>query len=189
MKRKRLFRALRQGLFCLAASALIWSWIFTFLTDTDHAHKIVLYADMGDFAWRELAVTLEEKAPEGIRFVQAHPFTYALMNSADLEQADLYVLTAAQAEEYASLLAPVPDALRGSPLLRTMADGAQGLILYEAASGRGIAGSMLRYAEQPDADWYLFFGARSPHLSQEPPGLDTAAVETARQLIQLEQKD
>ena len=111
MKKKQVFRLLEHAFLCLLASAVFWSWIFTFLTDAARENKIVIYANMRDFRWKDLAVSLEESSPENIRFVQVHPFTYALMDSSDLEQADLYVMTEAQAREFARFIVPLPDSL------------------------------------------------------------------------------
>ena len=135
MNRKRIFRLLRYGAACLAASALLWGWIFTFLTDAAPENKITLYAQMRDFRWKELAVALEEEAPEGIRFVQVRPFSYAMMDSGPLARADLYVMTAAQAEEHRDWIGPPP----GEP--EAGREAPAGLRIYEAERGEGCAES------------------------------------------------
>ena len=78
MRRRTFFRLIRRFLACLIISAVFWSWIFNFLTDAGPEQKILLYADMREFRWKELAITLEEDLPEGIRWVQVHPFSVQL---------------------------------------------------------------------------------------------------------------
>ena len=176
MNRKLIFRLIRYGAACLAASALLWSWIFTFLTDAPPENKITLYADMKSFRWKELAIALEEEAPDGIRFVQVHPFSYALMNSEGLKQADLYIMTPAQAAEHREWIGPMPgnQETGGDEM-------PEGLLLYNAENGEGAAGSYLNYGEQPGENWYLFFGRQSLHTGEQ----DLAAEEIARGLIRL----
>ena len=169
MRKKRTLRLLGRALACVLASAVFWGWIFTFLTDTDPERKIVIYADMREFRWRELSAALEEQAPEGIRLVQVRPFTYALMNPAALEQADLYVMPESHAEEYADWILPAPE--------RESA----GLLLYDAETGEGAAREYLNYGECPGENWYLYFGARSSHAG----GVDSAAGEIAERLLRL----
>lgn len=185
MKARSLLRALRRGLLCLAASALLWNWIFNFLTDTGRENKIVVYADMRDLRWKELAAALEDSAPDSIRFVQVHPFAYAMMNSADLEQADLYIMTAAQAREYAGLVAPPRDDLSALSGAVTLDGGLQGLLLRGGGPDSGAASAYLNYDEQPGESWYLFPGAASLHWRSAENSLDDAALETAARLLEM----
>lgn len=149
---------------CLAAGALFWSWVFTFLTDASPAEKVTLFANMLEGRWKELSVRLEEEAPEGIRFIQAHPFSYALMDSTALSQADLYIMTPAQAEEYAEWVVPGTERM-----------------IYDAGSDEGAAKEYLHYAERLGEDWYLYFGAGSQHTGET----DEAAKSIAEILLKL----
>ena len=183
MNRKVFFRLLSRGFLCLLASAVLWSWIFTFLTDAPRERKIVLFADMKDFRWHDLACALEANAPEGIRFVQVHPFTWAMMDSSALEQADLYILTAAQAEEYARFLAPLPASLPPSLTALRPEDGTEGLLLCDPASGTAAAAEFLAYGEHPEERWYLFFGAASLHAAGPEAASDGKAFPVAEALM------
>ena len=185
MKGRQILRLLRRGFLCLLVSAVFWSWIFTLLTDTGRENKIVIYADMKDFRWKDLAVTLEEKVPETIRFVQVHPFTYAMMNSSDLEQADLYIMTAAQAEEFSRFTAPLPTDLPEELASLPRDESLGGLLLFDAEAGSGAAVDYLNYAYLPGENWYLFFGANSLHLPAEENKEDAAAMITACVLLSL----
>lgn len=161
---RKLLRVLRRGLACLCVSAVLWAWIFTLVTDASPAQKIVLFANLKEGRWHELAAALEKDAPEGIRFVQAHPFSYALMNSDSLRQADLYVMTPAQALEFADWIDPEKR-----------------MLLYSAGTASGAAVSFLDYAERPGEDWYLYFGVSGLHAG----GLDHAAESVAERLLAL----
>ncbi|MBQ3705442.1 MAG: hypothetical protein II888_03225 [Clostridia bacterium] len=173
---KRVFRIIDHCLLCLLACAFLWNWIFTFLTDTDPAHKLVIYANMRDFQGEKLATALEEEDLGNIRFVQAHPFSYALMDSEAIRFADLYIMTESQAEEYREWIAPLPESISPVPA----ADAAlNGLVLREAGTGTGAASGYLPYEAQQDETWYLFFGRESLHTGEE----DDAAVWAAEMIL------
>ncbi len=180
MKAKTVLRLLRRLLACLLVSAVFWSWIFNFLTDAAPENLILLYADMPSFRWKELAAALEEDAPENIRWVKAHPFSYAMMNSAEVETADLYVMTAAQADQHPDWLAPAPESL---------ADGRETLqrngIIYGIRLDPA-ANAFFRFGEQEAGPWYLFFGARSTHVSGAPEAKDGAAERIAARLLAMD---
>lgn len=175
---RRVFRIIDHCLLCLLACIFLWNWIFTFLTDTDPAQKLVIYADMKDFRGKELAAALEEEAFGEIRFVQVHPFSYALMDSEAIRFADLYIMTGNQAEEYREWISPLPESIRESPA----ADGAlDGLLLRAAGADNGTAAGYLPYEAQEDESWYLFFGRESLHTGEK----DDAAIQAAETILGL----
>ena len=185
IRRKQISRMAGHGLLALLGAAFLWSWIFTsFLTDTDPGQKVVLYANMRQIRGRELAIRMEEAAPAGIRFAQARPFSHALMNSDALRTADLYIMTAEQAEEYRDWIAPLPAGLpekakraevlavsgleEEKPEEKTEA----GIRIFDGAAGEGALAELLSYGDQPGEDWYLFFGRHSLHTGEQ----DAAAI-------------
>lgn len=180
-KRNRFASLLPPMLLWLLLSMLIWSWIFTFLTDTTRDRKIVLFADLPEFADVQLAGRLEQALPARLTMVQAHPFTYAMLDSEQLTSADLYIIRASQMTEYLSWLAPLPEGFRDGTLW-TESGSPLGLRIYDAAADAGAASSYLTW-RLPDGtaeDCYLCFGAQSPHLS------DGAAQAIASELLALE---
>ena len=189
-KLRRLFRLLPHLLLWLLASALLWSWIFNFLTDTDREHKITLFIGMQSLRDRPLAVALEENLPEGIRMVQVHPFDYALMDSVSLETADLYIMTEAQAREHRDWLCALPTELDPSPGTLELDGETVGLRVYAAKGDLlpavSVAASYLNYMEMPGEDWFLCFGRGGTHLTGLENGLDNAALTVAGQLLTLE---
>lgn len=180
MKAKTLFRLIRRFLACLLVSAVFWSWIFNFLTDAAPENRILLYADMPSFRWKELAAVLEEDAPENIRWVKVHPFSYAMMNSSEVETADLYVMTAPQAEQHPDWLTQAPDSLAAGRETLQWDNVIYGIRLDPAAD------EYFRYKEQEAGPWYLFFGARSTHLPGAPEAKDDAAWQMAVRLLEMD---
>ncbi len=197
MKRvRRVLVLLHRALICLLAGAFLWGWIFTFLTDAKPENKIVIYADLREGSWKELAVALEREAPESIRFVQVRPFSYALMNSNGLRNADLYVMTAPAMAEYGDWLGPVPEALAErypDQIIRIRREGTgenvdrtedplSGIRIFQAETGKGAAKAYLPcFAERPDEDWYLCFGRESLHTGIT----DDAALILAEAILRL----
>ena len=182
MRKGIVLRLIRRFLACLLFSAVLWSWIFSLLSDPGPECRILLYADMPSFRWKELAVALEEQAPEGISRVRVHPFSYAMMNSAEVETADLYVMTAAQAREHPDWLAPAPDRLASGRETLEMNGAACGVRLDPAAD------FFFCFSRQEAGPWYLFFGARSLHLPG-PEAKDDAAARIAETLLALDSPD
>ena len=178
-KPKLIARQIPLLILCLMFSVLVWSFVFNLLTDTDAAHKLVVYADAELPDATGLAVRLEEGRGEAIRMVRVHPFTYALMDSAELIRADLYLMTESDLTEYAEWLAPVPEALRGAGELFTGEDGEPYAIRLPALAGDG------RWVRHEGGSLWLAFGAASLHLPGNADAADAEAVACAERLIGL----
>ena len=164
-------------------SALLWSWIFGFITDTTPARKVTVFADVYACADVELAVALEAEKPEGIRMVKVHPFSYAVFDENNLLSADLYVVPASEAEEYLASFAPLESSSDPDKTGYYADDGLlYGLRIYDAASHTGAAAQYLTYTAPGAAeeDYFLFFGAASAHLT------DGAAQAVAARLLALD---
>lgn len=169
-------------------SVLLWCWIFSLAMDTVPAKKITLYIDGSVSRPVELAAALEENLPEGIRMVQAHPFSYAMMDSESIRGADLFILPEEEADVYREWFAPLPEAFRSGSDDLLMRDGVPlGVPVYDAGSGLSAAGSFILYAEsgQPEHRWYLCFGNQSLHVAGNPNAADSAAVTVAEGLLRL----
>lgn len=155
----------------LMLSVFLWSWIFTFLTDTDRAHKIVVYADTQVSAGTELAVLLEKQAGEDIRMIRVFPFSHALMDETPLRQADVYLMGAAAAEERKDWLQPLSDTSPAEAYLTL--DG-----LPYGIPAKRSASAYIRYTEENPM--YFFLGAQSVHLE------DGEALRTVYHLLEVE---
>lgn len=160
---KRIFSHLHTFVLWLLISALFWSWIFTFVTDTSPERKITVYCDVRQLEDTALAVALEENMPEGLRMIKAHSFDYVMFGVDAFYQGDIFILPASSVETYAEFLAPV--------------DGVDSVKIYDAAAGAGAAMAYIHYT---DEDYYLFLGSGSAHLE------DGKALAVARQLLAME---
>ena len=163
-------------------SLLIWSWVFSLITDTTSARKITLYVDGSVVHATNLAVLLEEGLPAGVRMAQVRPFSYAMMDGDALRRADLYVMPESDAVEYLNWLAPLPDVYVSSPGALLSADGVPlGVPVYDAGASLSVAASYVQYHSdgKPDQRWYLCFGTQSLHVPGNPGAVDDAAVSAA----------
>ena len=165
-------------------SALLWGWIFTLVTDAPRQKKVVVFAEAYGVEETALAAALESALPDGIRMVQAHLFSYAMFDDSELLDADIWIVRASDAAEWADSSAPldtVPFDTGGAPLF--VLDGtAYGVLIHDADGG---AGSGLIQYDAPGAeaeDYYLFFNRSSPHTG----GTDTAALPVAARLMEME---
>ena len=167
-------------------SVLLWSFVFVRLTDTDPAHKVTLFIDARVPDPTELSARLEEELPPELKLVQARPFSYALMNSDSLRGADLYVMPAAQAQEYREWIGPLPAELAGEPGCLIM-DGAAFGVPLSRPEGDPAAASQIIYSREGEekAPYYLFFGAASRHTPGREGAVDGAALSVARCFLTL----
>lgn len=169
----------------LVLSTMLWGWLFTLKTDTAPAHKITLYIDAAGVRDTALAAKLEETLPENIRMVKVHAFSYAFFDDQALSGADIFIVPERSAEGWRDSFAPVENPSGDSLRLE---NGAAGILVYNAASGRGSAASYITYLNE-DGDpenFYLFFGARSAHYAGNDNAVDNAAAELARAFMELE---
>lgn len=144
-------------------SALFWSWIFTFVTDTSPDKKVTVYCLTPEIRDTEMAAALEETMPEGLRMVQVHSFDYVMFGVDAFYQGDIFILPASEIENYQELLLPPEDG--------------QNVRIYDAAESTGAAQTYISYA---DEDYYLFLGTGSMHLE------DGKALAVARAILNLE---
>ncbi len=143
-KRKKFLDLIPLMLAWAVFSVIFWGWIFTFLTDTAPENKIVLYVDGEVADPTAFALAMEKCGAEGIKMVQARPFTYAMMADSGLDRADLYIVPASHAEEYGEWFA------QGEPVL-----------VHDPAGGVSVAAAFIAYADEV---YYLYYGKDSVHL-------------------------
>ncbi len=144
---KNILRQLHTFVLWALASALLWSWIFTFVTDTSPDRKVTVYCYVDEIRDTELACALERTMPEGLKMIKVHSFRYVMFNIDSIENGDIFVVPASVIGEYDELFTDV--------------NGQYGVKIYDAASHTGAAAEYLGYG---DEDYYLFLGANSPHL-------------------------
>ena len=160
---KRILSQWHTFVLWLLVSAIFWSWVFTFVTDTDPERKITVYCKVPEIQDTALAVALEADMPEGLRMIKVHSFDYVMFGVEAFYQGDIFIVPASELETYADLLLPMA--------------GGEGVKVYDAATGSGIAASYIRYGNE---DCYLYLGTGSVHLE------DGKAQAVARALLAME---
>ncbi len=159
---KRILSRFPVYLLWALASVILWSYVFSFITDAKPARKLSLYISIDQIEEVELAARLEEKGlPDGIRMIKVRPFSYAMFSDQDLLSADLYIVRASEAESWRDSFRPLPDGMDGD---LELGNGAQGIRVYDAETGVGVFDDLIDYSASGAAeDCYLFFGAQSQH--------------------------
>ena len=180
---KNIFSRLHVYVLWLLASAVLWGWVFTLVTDAPQAEKVVVFVDAYGCEDTALAEALGEDLPAGIRMVQVHPFSYAMFNDSELLSADIYIMRASDAADRADSIAPL-DTIPfdpGGAALCEIGGTACGVMIHAAG---GAASGFIQYEDggAPAEDYYLFFNRESPHTGET----DTAAVTVAARLLALE---
>ena len=189
MRKSRKAAALIPALMIwLILAVLFWSWIFTFLTDTDPAHKVSLFADVEACRDKELAIKLEKELPDGIRMVKVHRFAYAMFDSNNLRNADLFILKASDLEQYREWLAPLPQQFAEQAVLFDENGVALGIPVFDPADRTVVAGEWLTYAipDESNEQYCLAFGASSAHLPDLSDHPDLSSVIIAEKLLSLQ---
>lgn len=179
---KKLLSLLPLMILWLMLSVILWGFVFTRLTDTDARHKIVVCVDAQVSGSTELAVELEKEKDAALRMIQVRPFSYAMLDSSVLRQADLYIIPLSDAETYADWLTPLPEEMSDQPELLLREGVAWGIKIYDAALARGSADAYIGYGPE---DYYLFFGKSSLHVPGNPDAADCLALDIARRLTEL----
>ena len=162
----------------LILSAVLWGFIFNIVTDAPAAKKLVLFAEVESCEDRALSALLEEKKPDGLRFVQVHSFDYVMFDEHGLLNADLYIVSAGSVEGYRDSFAPLDlTKLDTEGLTLLELDGQPcGVRVWDGKEG--VASSYFGYGE---GDYYLFVGANSLHAGEK----DDAAYWMIRELLKL----
>ncbi len=186
-----MFRQIRRKAAGLVIPFILWTmavviiggFIFSRITDTDPAHKITIYADCDIRDGAALADLLEQQLDDPVRMVKVRPFTYDLYGTEDIRKADLYIVSAAKAEEIRPWLAPLPENMRDQEDLLVLDDEPYGIPVYMT----GIpGGSMRTYLDYDCGEtYYLAFSAASLHLSGNEGATDDRAAETAEVLLDI----
>ena len=166
-------------------AALLWIWIFSFITNTSVDKKVVLFADVPVIRATELSIELEKDKPENIKMVKAKSFENAMMMSSEIAVSDMYIVGSEAIDKYFDSFAPLSGEYVDSFDADVYAvDGViYGIKVFDKESGKGIAMDYIGY--YTDEDYYLFFGVRSAHCKSLGFGDDDAALSIARRLFEL----
>ena len=178
---RRILQQIPLLIIWLMASALLWGFVFTRITDTDAAHKIVICIDAETPGAAELATKLDDLNRGDIRMVQVRPFTYAMLDGSALTSADLFIVSESNMQTYREWFAPCPEGFAAD---------------FPAWEENGI-----RYGIPVHADfksfqplrpyinfesselYYLCFGKESLHLDSNDSAVDNEAPYFAEILL------
>ena len=162
---KRIFRLTPMLITWAMLGVLFWGFVFTRITDTDRAHKIVLCVDAQVPGAAELETRMTGLARGPIRLVRVLPFSYAMMDASTLTDADLLIVRDTNLERYADWFAPWPEQLSSAGRFWERDGVPCGLLIHTAGQADALS-AYIDYAQPPqdgDADYYLCIGAHSLH--------------------------
>ena len=166
------------------AVVIIGGFIFSRITDTDPQHKIVIYADCEIRGSAELADLLEQQLDDPIRMVKIRPFTYDMMfGSSEIQNGDLYIVSAAKAEGLRGWFVPLPENMRDMDNLLVMEGIPYGIPVYSRETRDYTAAAYFDY--DPRETYYLVFSAASTHLAGNDGATDNRAAEAADALLEI----
>ena len=161
---KNILSQLHEYVVWAILAAVLWGFVFNFLTDAPEEKKLVLFAEVESCRDRELSAALEARRPEGIRLIQAHSFDYAMFDETGLLNADVYIVPIESVEGYRDSFRPLdPAALPAAAGELLELDGEPcGIRVWDGESG--FAADFLGYGE---GEYYLFLGANSLHAGEK----------------------
>lgn len=186
-KMKAFFDLFPMMLLWLVLSVILWGFVFNHLTDAEPENKIMLFIDAPLTEETRLALQLEERMEAPVEMVQVRPFSYAMMGGDAIENADLYIVGASQAETYKEWFAPLPQTLQAFDGVMEIDGMPMGIKVYDAAAQQGVGTSFILYGDPSKAaeDYYLFLGAHSLHVQSHEQAVDDQAVSCVFYLLEL----
>lgn len=168
-------------------SGIFWAWILLLATDAPASKKVQLFAELPAMQSEPLELALEREKPDGIRFVQAAPFDYAMFNADEVLHGDLYVIPEWKAETYLPSFAEIDPSLFPGQTFYESEGKPYGIVVHDPASGLSIGNAYLTYFT--DERCILFFNRDSQHLGAWNNSPDDAAIAVARNFLSLGQED
>ena len=166
----------------LMASALIWGFVFTRITDTSRENKIVIFVDAETPGAAELEMKLNAWAREDIRMVQVRPFSYAMLDGSVISNADLYIVKTSDLNTYQDWFRPYPDDFKSI----MPAWEQDGICLAQMLSSPLLSHDPYRnhIRFEGTEPYWLCFGANSIHLAGNEGAVDDEAAYFARVLLE-----
>ncbi|MGM9608878.1 MAG: hypothetical protein ACI3XE_01485 [Eubacteriales bacterium] len=186
---KNIFSKFYLYLLWAMIAAMLWGWIFSFVTNTTPSKKVTVFINTYACSDTDLAVELEKDKPENIKMIKVHPFSFSLFDSSTFVNGDIYIIKSSEIETYLPSFCPLNEQFRvENPLYEYYygEDGtAWGIKVYDAATSTGVATEYLTYTVEgaPQEDYYLFFNADSIHIGALNGSPSDAALTVAENLI------
>ncbi len=186
---KNIFSKFYLYLLWAMIAAMLWGWIFSFVTNTTPNKKVTVFINTYACSDTDLAVELEKDKPENIKMIKVHPFSFSLFDSSTFVKGDIYIIKSSEIETYLPSFCPLNEQFRAeNPLYQYYyaEDGtAWGIKVYDAETSTGVATEYLTYTVEgaPQEDYYLFFNADSIHIGALNGSSSDAALTVAENLI------
>ena len=181
---KRILRNWYRYVFWAILSGIFIAWIFSVVTEKSAAKKVVLFADLPVIQGEPLEIALEEGKPDGIAYVEAQLFDYAIIDQKEILSGDLYLVPEPHAELFYESFAPIDrSAFPGGSFFEV--DGkAYGVLISDPADKFAAGSAYITYYE--DVRCYLCFNKDSLHLGAWNGSADDAAIAVAQRMMTLQ---
>ena len=161
-------------------SVILWGWIFTLVTSPSAQNKLTIAVDgtvRDSTAW---AVEMEKIGAEQISRCMVYPFSYALMSTQTLENADLLIISEEDLPEKLDWLACIPEAFLSEDVTFFESEGIKYGILIENAARSALEKQVLLDEAQ---SYYLCFGKQSVHNEEIPGAVDNVVSIYAKWIL------
>lgn len=180
---KKVMNLVPMMLLWLMMTAFVWGWIFTFLTDAPREEKMVLFIECDVPGDTVIASKMEEAPSDVIRLAQVKPFSYSMMSSSDIRNADLYILSESGMTEYFEWLTPLPKSMLSLGETYEVDGAPYGIKVFDAENKTGILEDHIAYEDQ---DYFLAFGKHSLHNAENENAVSNEAISYAKMLFEME---
>ena len=187
---RKILRNLHRYVLWALISAVLWAWVFSFVTDTTRAKKVTLFVNTPGSDCAALEDALNGQKPEGIRMIKVHPFEYAAFLTAEVDNADMFIIAESDVGKNLERLCPIPrDFVSASGADAYESGGAVYAVkVYDVSTAEGCAKAFLDYVPAPGSglqpeSYYLCFSASGLHLGEWNGSNDGAAIAVAEALL------
>ena len=185
---KRFFNQVPLLILWLMLCVILWGFVFTRITDTDRTHKIVICVNAETPGAAELEMKLDVQKSGDIRMIQVKPFTYAMLDSSVLHDADLYIVQESEADQFFEWFDPLPESLTGSEKIWKKEETIYGVLFYQPEMGSNLYTQYISFRDEEGKtdNYFLFFGKNSLHIAGHDGAVDDEALHFARVLLSQE---
>lgn len=181
---KRILRNWHRYVFWAVISGIFVAWLFSLVTEKPAKQKVVLFADLPEIQSTALEIALEEDKPEGIAYVQAALFDYAIIDQTEVMDGDLFLVPEPHMELFVASFAPIDrDQFPGQTFYEHEGK-AYGILVSDPQAGVDIGGAYIAY--YADVRCYLCFNKDSVHLGAVNDSADDAAIAIAQRFTKLQ---
>lgn len=180
---KRIFHNWFRYVLWTLLSVIFWAWLILLVTEAPPARKVQLFAELPAMENEPLEIALERDKADGIKFVQAELFQYAVFDQGAVLHGDLYLISEPNAEAYLPSFCEIDPAMFPGQTFYESEGKAYGIVVYDETAGISIGSVYVTYI--PGERCILFFNKESQHLGAWNGSADDAAITVARNYLYL----